>query len=98
PGVSDEVPPEYVPRDADTAQFGVRVRVAAAAERGGVVLLGGGGSVGKTRSAAEAVRALLPDWWLVHPAGPAEVAALARMPMPRTVGWLGEVPGGSGGR
>ena len=32
---------------------------------------------GKTRCAVEAVKALLPDWWLVHPAGPAEVAALA---------------------
>ena len=46
-------------------------------ERGGFVLLVGGSSVGKTRCAVEAVKALLPDWWLVHPAGPAEVAALA---------------------
>ena len=77
PGVPDEVPPEYVPRDADAAEYGVRARVAAAAERGGFVLLVGGSSVGKTRCAVEAVKALLPDWWLVHPAGPAEVAALA---------------------
>ena len=77
PGVPDEVPPEYVPRDVDAAEFGVRARVAAAAQRGGFVLLVGGSSVGKTRCAAEAVKALLPDWWLVHPAGPAEVAALA---------------------
>ena len=77
PGVPDEVPPEYVPRDVDAAEYGVRAKVAAAAERGGFVLLVGGSSVGKTRCAAEAVRALLPDWWLVHPAGPAEVAALA---------------------
>ena len=77
PGVPDEVPPEYVPRDVDAAESGVRAKVAAAAERGGFVLLVGGSSVGKTRCAVEAVRALLPDWWLVHPAGPAEVAALA---------------------
>ena len=70
PGVPDEVPPEYVPRDADTAQFGIRARVAAAAERGGFVLLVGGSSVGKTRSAAEAVRALLPDWWQCIRPGP----------------------------
>ena len=70
PGVPDEVPPEYVPRDVDAAESGVRARVAAAAERGGFVLLVGGSSVGKTRCAVEAVRALLPDWWLVHPAGP----------------------------
>ena len=67
-----------------TAEHGVRARVAAAAERGGFVLLVGGSSVGKTRCAVEAVKALLPDWWLVHPAGPAEVAALARR---RRRGW-----------
>ena len=91
PGVPDEVPPEYVPRDADTAGFGIRARVIAAAERGGFVLLVGGSSVGKTRAAFEAVGALLPDWWLVHPAGPGEVAALAAAPSPQTVVWLDEL-------
>jgi hypothetical protein len=91
PGVPDEVPPEYVTRDVDAAEFGIRVRVAAAAERGGFVLLVGGSSVGKTRSVVEAVKALLPDWWLVHPAGPEEVAALAQAPPPRTVVWLDEL-------
>jgi hypothetical protein len=91
PGVPDEVPPEYVPRDADTAEFGVRAKVAAAAERGGFVLLIGGSSVGKTRTAVEAVKALLPDWWLVHPAGPTEVAALAQALSPRMVVWLDEL-------
>ena len=47
PGVPDEVPPEYVPRDVDAAEFGVRAKVAAAAERGGFVLLVGGSSVGQ---------------------------------------------------
>ena len=60
-------------------------------ERGGFVLLVGGSSVGKTRCAVEAVRALLPDWWLVHPAGPGEVAALAQAPLPRMVVWLDEL-------
>ena len=55
------------------------------------MLLTGGSSVGKTRCAAEAVRALLPDWWLVHPAGPGEVAALAAAPPARTVVWLDEL-------
>jgi hypothetical protein len=91
PGFPEETPPEYVPRDVDAAGFGVRARVAAAAERGGFVLLVGGSSVGKTRCAVEAVRALLPDWWLVHPAGPDHVAALARAPSPRTVVWLDEL-------
>src|SRR5205823_13676497 len=89
PGMQDEVLPEYVPRDADTAEHGVRAKVAAAAERGGFVLLVGGSSVGKTRCAVEAVKTLLPDWWLVHPAGPAEVTALAQAPPPRTVVWPG---------
>ena len=70
PGAPDETPPEYVPRDADADEHGVRATVAAAAQRGGFVLLVGGSSVGKTRCAVEAVQALLPDWWLVHPAGP----------------------------
>ena len=60
-------------------------------ERGGFVLLVGGSSVGKTRCAVEAVKALLPDWWLVHPAGPDQVAALAQAPSPRTVVWLDEL-------
>ncbi len=91
PGVPDEVPPEYVPRDVDAAESGVRAKVAAAAARGGFMLLVGGSSVGKTRCAEEAVKALLPEWWLVHPAGPGEVAALARAPSPRMVVWLDEL-------
>ena len=47
--------------------------------------------MGKTRCAAEAVRALLPDWWLVHPGGPAEVAALTAAPPLRMVVWLDEM-------
>jgi len=91
PGAAAGALPEYVPRDADAARAGVRAGVAAAAERGGFVLLVGGSSVGKTRCAAEAIRALVPDWQLVHPAGPAEVAALADAPPPRTVVWLDEL-------
>jgi thioredoxin-like negative regulator of GroEL len=91
PGVPDDVLPEYVLRDVDTAEFGVRASVAAAARRGGFVLLVGGSSVGKTRCAMEAVRALLPEWWLVHPAGPAEVTVLAQAPAGRMVVWLDEL-------
>jgi TPR repeat protein len=87
----EEVPPEYVPRDVDAAEDGVRAKVAAAAQRGGFVLLVGGSSVGKTRCAVEAVKAVLPDWRLVHPAGADEVAALTQAPPPRTVLWLDEL-------
>jgi hypothetical protein len=83
--------PEYVRRDTDDAECGVRALVTAAAERGGFVLLVGGSSVGKTRCAAEAIRALLPDWQLVHPDGPGQVAVLAQAPRPRTVVWLDEL-------
>ena len=91
PGVPDHVPPQYVPRDVDAAEFGVRARVSAAARAGGFVLLVGGSSAGKTRCAVEAVKALLPEWWLVHPAGPDQVTALAQAPPPRTVVWLDEL-------
>ena len=91
PGAPNEVPPEYVPRDVDAADSGIRALVAAAAQQGGFVLLVGGSSVGKTRCAVEAVQALLPEWWLVHPAGPAEVAALAGSPAPGMVVWLDEL-------
>jgi hypothetical protein len=91
PGVPDEIPPEYVPRDVDADEFGTRARVAAAAQRGGFVLLVGGSSVGKTRCAVEAVKALLPDWRLVHPAGPGQVVALAQASDSRIVVWLDEL-------
>jgi hypothetical protein len=91
PRMPDERLPEYVPRDADYGDRGVRARVAAAAEKGGFVLLVGGSSVGKTRSAYEAITALLPDWWLVHPDGPAEIAGLAAAPARRMVMWLDEL-------
>jgi hypothetical protein len=91
PGVPDDVPPQYVPRDVDVAEVGIRARVTAAARAGGFVLLVGGSSVGKTRCAVEVVKALLPEWWLVHPAGPAEVTALAQAPSPRMVVWLDEL-------
>ena len=91
PGVSDDVPPQYVLRDVDAAESGIRAKVDAAAQEGGFVLLVGGSSVGKTRCAFEAVKTLLPEWWLVHLAGSAEVAALAAAPTPRTVVWLDEL-------
>ena len=63
----------------------------AAAAAGGFVLLVGGSSVGKTRSAAEAAKTVLPRWRLMHPASAAEVAALAATPVPQTVVWLDEL-------
>ena len=97
-GVSDSAPPAYVLRDIDTAEFGLRARLRSAAVRNGFVLLVGGSSVGKTRSAVEAIKEVLADWWLIHPAGPAEVAALAAAPPSRTVVWLDELQRYLGGK
>ena len=89
--VDEEVPgelPVYISRDVDD---GLRAGLAAGAQRGCFVLLIGGSSVGKTRTLYEAVLAALPEWWLVHPAGPGVVAALAQAPPRRTVVWLDEL-------
>jgi hypothetical protein len=89
-GVESDLP-SYVERDVDGGRRGVRALLARAADRGGFVLLVGGSSVGKTRSAYEAVRAVLPDWSLVHPSSPDDIAALAANPPHRTVLWLDEM-------
>lgn len=90
-GAGDDDLPSYVERDVDGGEHGVRALLAKAAERGGFVLLVGGSSVGKTRCAYEAVRAVLPDWLLVHPAGPDDIAELGARPPHRTVVWLDEI-------
>ena len=91
PGVPDDVPPQYVPRDADAAEFGIRARVEAAAQRGGFVLLVGGSSVGKTRSAARrSRRCCRTGGWCIRP-GPARSPRWRQAPTPRTVVWLDEL-------
>ena len=61
------------------------------------MLLVGGSSVGKTRCAFEALQALLPDWWLIHPSDGAEVTALVTDPPLRTVVWLDDLQNYLGG-
>lgn len=80
--------PIYVDRDLDAD---LRTAITAAAAGGRMVLLTGGSSVGKTRTLFEAVRAALPDWWLLHPADPAAIGTFAQAPAPRTVLWLDEL-------
>jgi hypothetical protein len=87
PGATGELPP-YVPRDLDAD---LRAAVTAAAAGGGFVLLLGSSSVGKTRALTEAVRAVLPEWWLLHPADAPAIGAHAAAPTPRTVLWLDEL-------
>jgi hypothetical protein len=88
---ADKDLPSYVERDVDKGERGVRGLLARAARRGGFVLLVGGSSVGKTRCAYEAVRAVLPDWRLVHPSGPGDIAGLSSDLPHRTVVWLDEI-------
>ena len=86
PGVDDL--PVYVPRDVDAD---LRTAIAAAKDRGGFVLVKGGSSVGKTRALVEMVKAVLPDWWLLHPPDAASVRGFADAPTPRTLLWLDEL-------
>ncbi|MBL7487600.1 hypothetical protein I6A62_05795 [Frankia sp. AgW1.1] len=90
-GVADDVLPAYVERDVDRSADGVRAKLAAAAERGGFVMLVGDSSVGKTRTAFEAVRARLRGWWLAHPSDAAAAAALVGERPSRLVVWLDEI-------
>lgn len=76
PGADEGTLPTYVPRDTDTEPDGVRETIRALAAESGFVLLVGGSSVGKTRCLYEAVRDLVPDWWLTQPATPGEITNL----------------------
>ena len=85
---SGDLLPTYVPRDVDAD---LRTALAIGEAQGCFLLLVGGSSVGKTRSAYEAVTAVLPNWWLAYPADLDEIQALAAAPSPRTVIWLDDM-------
>ncbi|RJL20171.1 hypothetical protein D5H75_39680, partial [Bailinhaonella thermotolerans] len=59
--------------------------------RGGFVLLIGGSSVGKTRTAIEALRAVIPNWWLLRPNDAHHVRRVAENPPRHLVVWLDEL-------
>ncbi|WP_336216672.1 HD-GYP domain-containing protein [Nonomuraea sp. LPB2021202275-12-8] len=99
PGATGDLP-AYVLRDTDTAPRGVRELLAKAAGRGGMVVLVGESSVGKSRCAYEAIGAVLPHWWLLHPADSDQVRRAAEQRTDRLVVWLDEAQrflGGSAG-
>ena len=87
PDSKGELPP-YIARDFDTD---LRAAVSEGRERGCFLLLVGPSSVGKTRSAYEALLALVPDWPLTQPETAADVSALARGSFRDTVVWLDEL-------
>lgn len=80
--------PRYVSRDFDDKLRDLIVR---GVEDGCFVLLLGGPYWGKTRSLYEAVRVVVPDWWLVQPTKPQEIHDLLAAPTDRTVLWLDEL-------
>ncbi|MEV6520058.1 hypothetical protein AB0M37_30175 [Micromonospora chalcea] len=88
PGAEGDLP-GYVLRDLD-ARLRASIR-ASSTDAGRFALLVGSSSVGKTRSAFEALRDEVPDWWIFHPADAAECAAFAAEPVTRSVVWLDEI-------
>ncbi|MGV9385046.1 hypothetical protein ACWDRB_55220 [Nonomuraea sp. NPDC003707] len=101
PGADRELP-VYVERDTDIDPNGVRalIRRAVAGGRGQLLLLVGESSTGKTRCALEAIRQVLPDSWLLHPAGVEQLRQAAAHPCADLVVWLDELQNylvGSGG-
>ncbi|NUR29887.1 MAG: hypothetical protein HOV83_29230 [Catenulispora sp.] len=83
--------PAYVERDTDTAPGGVRELLRQVKDGGGMVVVVGESSVGKTRCAFEAIRAVMPGWWMIIPADGDHLRELARQPLARTVIWLDEL-------
>ncbi|GAA3294992.1 hypothetical protein Dvina_41330 [Dactylosporangium vinaceum] len=95
PAAADDLP-EYVERDFD---FGLRAALATdGSNRGRFVVLVGGSSTGKTRSLYEAVMAVAPNWWLIHPSETDELLQLRHDPPSQTVFWLDELQRYLGGR
>lgn len=84
--------PPYVLRDFDTHLRSAIQRVRDAAS-GGLFILVGDPLSGKTRTAYEAVRGVLPDWDLFFPGSVEELEAVieARRSLRRTVIWLDEL-------
>ncbi|MFI6010721.1 tetratricopeptide repeat protein [Streptomyces sp. NPDC051243] len=84
--------PPYVLRDVDSQ---VRTELRRAAETGGLVLLTGDSTAGKSRTALEAVRAVLPGHVLLAPPSGADLRPLRRAPgepgYDRHVLWLDDL-------
>ena len=92
--------PKFVPRAHDGL---LRAELDRGATDTKFIMLVGGSSTGKTRSAVEAIRDRLADWWLLRPRTAAGLIALidGGWVRPRTVVWLDEsqvyLEGGDGG-
>ncbi|WP_152546758.1 hypothetical protein [Amycolatopsis orientalis] len=80
--------PLYVPQDFDAD---LRAKLTLTAQQGGFVLLVGDSSVGKSRALFEAVKVVVPDWWLLHPCDAGALRQFAEHSAGRTVVWLDEL-------
>ena len=80
--------PTYIPRDHDPGLRGV---IREMSRTGGFIILVGEPGAGKSRSAFEAVRAVLPKWNLVQARLPADLAQAARENARRRVIWLDDM-------
>ncbi|MBV1854535.1 tetratricopeptide repeat protein [Catellatospora tritici] len=82
--------PTYIGRDADTQLHGA---VSACIDRGGFVLLVGESAVGKTRSALEALRELVPAWRFFRPSSPQAIRKLvdAGVDRGKLIVWLDDI-------
>jgi hypothetical protein len=80
--------PTYVPRDHDA---GLRKLLRDMSLTGGFVVLVGEPASGKSRSAYEAIQAVLPDWTLVPARMPEDLAHAAGVEVPSRVIWLDDM-------
>ncbi|MFI7131338.1 tetratricopeptide repeat protein [Nonomuraea sp. NPDC050153] len=92
---SEELSPElptYIPRDIDAE---LRRYLEGARSGGGFAVLLGAATAGKTRSAFEAIRAVLPEWGFILPPSPDDLVSLidSGIPLGRCVIWLDRLAG-----
>ncbi|MEU7898747.1 helix-turn-helix transcriptional regulator [Nonomuraea sp. NPDC049152] len=83
--------PVYIERDSDRGPTGLRNLVTRAADQGGMVVLVGHSSAGKSRSAYEAIRDVLPTWRLLHPRDADHLRHVASQSPSQMVVWLDEL-------
>lgn len=93
PSVGNAPLPGYLPRRHDKA---LRADIARAEHGSRVVVLVGQSSTGKSRACWEAMRSMLPDWFVWHPLAPTRPTAVlealeGNRLRPRTVIWLDEM-------
>ena len=87
--------PAYVLRESDLAPGGLRARIGAAAaeKRARLIVICGDAAAGKTRTALEAMRSILPAWRLLAPYGANSLLSIldGHPNLRHVVVWLDEI-------